>query len=839
MASQIYDNGVKRYGTLEREYGIVRTILGVNSPRVRSADDFDPDDITSGVTRQESMWIVIVGLSIAAMRYRILVDHDVEWYILRFFCFWGPVSASVMYSNRFNDDDSFHKMLWFCFLVFMILQAGSVHNDTTAAFSGATCALYSLIGGAYVRSAAYLRHARVLCGFYGGQCLVAAILFAYIWFARVQSVIDTPIWVRILLWCHVGLEPVRALVFAAYTTDPNHRKHDIVLDIPDLLKRFDSFKMKIIVCSLIFPIGLQGPAFVASRTSAIAVLLANTYALLLKLATIDLFSYSEEPTWLHLHALRRTRATAVLFAICFPFGLLGMSLTGVGFVAVISQSSEALARSVLCGGAALTGAIDAFKLLLQGSSEEQSRLHHAKTLAFALCAAAFALPLAFHLSLMLTVVVVVMVEISVILFNVLLHRWFEGGLPNKWKWNEPRLETEKHFSRLASVVSQKNNHESQEIFFNGLVGICIFALNQELMVDYNVEACFLRFALLYVVLMSCTRYAARFNDDDLAHKLNWSLLEFVLLLMLLGLGAPDGGTGRWALFKVAAAGVFFLLGFAFWGRMAAGIPKVRGFCLCGAMVQLTCAVLMLYTCLTANRRSAILWAVCLISTSAQLWMACIRLCIPEKLEEYGFQFAAPNLQYMIKRFDDIFMEVLCVALLVPKSMDLWDSTKAGQAIVATLLSVILAVMFKMQYFDMEFLDVSQHAASQSGWHRYIYFAWIHTFLLAGLVGTGAGLPRLIHAVADPDLPHKSFVRRLVCGSVCLVWLCLGVANFGHSPASPHIIHNVKAVVQFLGSALMMLPLAAGLDDLQTTIAVVAASVMIVFVQRLLLIFVAV
>merc|ERR1740121_3510967 len=98
-------------------------------------------------------------------------------------------------------------------------------------------------------------------------------LFAYIWFARVQSFIATPIWVRILLWCHAGLEPVRILLFAAYTTDPNLRKHDIPMELPHLLKRFNQCKMKIIVCSLLFPIGLQGPEFVASRTSAIAVLL--------------------------------------------------------------------------------------------------------------------------------------------------------------------------------------------------------------------------------------------------------------------------------------------------------------------------------------------------------------------------------------------------------------------------------------------------------------------------------------------------------------------------------------------------------------------------------------
>jgi len=717
------------------------------------------------------MWIVIVGLSIAAMRNRILVDHDVEWYILRFFCFWGPVSASVMYSNRFNDDNVFHKMLWFCFLVAMLLQAGSVHNVQSSAFPGATCALYSLIGVAYVRIAVYVRHARVLCGFYGGQCLVAAMLFACVWFARVQSFIDTPNWLRILLWCHVGLEPVRILLFAAYTTDPNHRKHDIPLQLPYLLKRLDGFKMKIIVCSLIFPIGLQGPEFVASRTSAIVVLLANTYALLLKLATIDLFSYSEEPTWLHLHALRRTRATAVLFAICFPFGLLGMSLTGVGFVAVISQSSEALARSVLCGGAALTGAIDAFKLLLQGSSEEQSRLHHAKTLAFALCAAAFALPLAFHLSLMLTVVAVVTVEIFVVLSHLLLDKWFHGQLPNKWQWQRSRAVADTLRSRCASLVSQKNNNESQEVFFMGLAGICIIVINQDLLVDYNIEAWFLRFFLLYGMLMSATRYTARFNDDDLAHKLNWSLLEFVLLLMLVGLGAPDGGTGRWALFKVAAAGVFFLLGFAFWGRMAAGVPEARGFCLIAAMVQLTCAVLMLYTCLTATRRSAILWAVCLISPSARLWTMCIKSCISQEVDEDGADEGSPNTEYILKRFDDIFMEVLCVALLVPKSISLWDSPKADQEIAATLLAVILAVMFKIGYFDMEPMDCSRHAADKSSLLRYVYFAWIHPLMLAGLVGTGAGLPLLIRAVADPALPKK----KLRAASSLWVGLpCLGV-----------------------------------------------------------------
>ena len=51
------------------------------------------------VTTEEVLWVVIITMGVAAMRSEILVDHDVEWYVLHFFCFIRVVSAALKYAS--------------------------------------------------------------------------------------------------------------------------------------------------------------------------------------------------------------------------------------------------------------------------------------------------------------------------------------------------------------------------------------------------------------------------------------------------------------------------------------------------------------------------------------------------------------------------------------------------------------------------------------------------------------------------------------------------------------------------------------------------------------------
>mmetsp|Transcript_25598 Transcript_25598/g.64385 ORF Transcript_25598/g.64385 Transcript_25598/m.64385 type:complete len:185 (-) Transcript_25598:567-1121(-) len=122
--------------------------------------------------------------------------------------------------------------------------------------------------------------------------------------------------------------------------------------------RAQGLHMMIIVCSFLFPIALQGAKFCApdgGRAAAI-ILLANAYAVLLKLAIFDAspFEHSNAGDAVRLHAIRRSRPTSLAFIVSFPASILGIAMAGVGFLAALAPSPDAAAvRWMACGGSAL------------------------------------------------------------------------------------------------------------------------------------------------------------------------------------------------------------------------------------------------------------------------------------------------------------------------------------------------------------------------------------------------------------------------------------------------------------------------------------------------------
>ena len=125
------------------------------------------------VSTDEVLWVVIITMGVAGMRSEILVDLDVEWYVLHFFCFVRVVSAALKYSSRFNDHDLAHQMLWAAFTVGLLLQIAFLDHDMRG-FAMCTSLLYCLIAAAHLRVACLLPRGRVFCYCAAGQTLTAA-----------------------------------------------------------------------------------------------------------------------------------------------------------------------------------------------------------------------------------------------------------------------------------------------------------------------------------------------------------------------------------------------------------------------------------------------------------------------------------------------------------------------------------------------------------------------------------------------------------------------------------------------------------------------------------------
>jgi hypothetical protein len=64
---------------------------------------------------------------------------------------------------------------------------------------------------------------------------------------------------------------------------------------------------------------------------------------------------------------------------------------------------------------------------------------------------------------------------------------------------------------------------SHEHLFTVLVAVAIFHLTEMLKKDQNLQQYILQYLIFYTALSASFTYASRFNDDDAAHKILWSL----------------------------------------------------------------------------------------------------------------------------------------------------------------------------------------------------------------------------------------------------------------------------------------------------------------------------
>eukprot|EP00965_Chrysotila_dentata_P213041 6187403-Pleurochrysis_carterae.AAC.2 len=190
------------------------------------------------ITIDEGLWGVIFTMGIAAMRDRLLVDYDIEWWILHFFCMWGVIAASVTYSSRFNDTDVYHRVMWACFLVGIAGQIAFLDHDA-AFFAGCTFFLYLLIVASFLRVAYYLPRARPFSLFYalciGLQASIFLVLAVWPRARRIE---------RGLFWVNAVFEAATHWLFVGITaTSAASKSWDVPVTIRYIIGRYQVFTL--------------------------------------------------------------------------------------------------------------------------------------------------------------------------------------------------------------------------------------------------------------------------------------------------------------------------------------------------------------------------------------------------------------------------------------------------------------------------------------------------------------------------------------------------------------------------------------------------------------------
>eukprot|EP00746_Dinoflagellata_sp_MGD_P138201 gnl/MRDRNA2_/MRDRNA2_71895_c0_seq1.p1 gnl/MRDRNA2_/MRDRNA2_71895_c0~~gnl/MRDRNA2_/MRDRNA2_71895_c0_seq1.p1 ORF type:complete len:949 (+),score=114.72 gnl/MRDRNA2_/MRDRNA2_71895_c0_seq1:127-2973(+) len=811
-------------------------------PRLRTSwhtGETEDEALVGKITTQEALWSVIITMGVAGMRDQVLQDFDIVWYILHFFVFWGVKSASINYATRFNDDDAFHSIMWTVFNLGLTGMVTCLYHDLQG-LAASTSACYALIALAYFRIGLYIPETRRFCVVHGIGHVLAVILFvALIYEVQVHPSTEYGTTEKVILSTHIVIEPFTVLIFCLLTrTKESKAEFDVEPHVEYLIERVENMHMLILVCSFQFPLGLAGPFFVRSGVAAASILLANVYSLCLKLTIMDCHQHSASNVlgagkhtfalpvsslFLRRHAMGRSRMVAIPFMVTFPLGVLGIALTGVGFVAAVQGASLVFIKKLLCGGSALTWFTFSLNKALHKSNHP--KVHWTKIFAFTVASAGFLVLWYIELDLVVTLSSVVGIMVA-ILITIITTEWFMTGVfPEAWRFRKPRLLMDWQQVRSGRLVGA--HVSTQEHYFTVLIAVCVFKLNLDLRESYDVELYILRFVIFYRILWGSMHYAARYNDDDAFHKIIWSLFAFGLLMMLEGLGVDHGRSPGFSIFKVSTAALFILLSVGFNGRPAVRIAEVRWFTACFVVVNAVCASLIFASCFMGTNEVQLLWVLFAVSAFGEFLI--------DLVATYYDEFDVPiNAEYIILRFNGLLMEVLGVAVMVPNAIypDPDVFLYPRYVILGDLLAAVMAIIIKVGAFDVAPIRIEDHAIRRSKLSL-IAFTMVNQPTLFGICVIGASMPMLISSAGNGGMHAQTpFAQRLICIGSCVMWVSLSVTRLLHRPSRSWQIRIVKVGIQGVGagSFLLLLAVKADAGDVVVLTAAVVIHLVIVLIQ---------
>lgn len=755
----------------------------------------EKDHLKGQITIQEKLWGVIVTMSIMSMRNQIFKDHgDILWYVLNFFCLYDVVMASIMYSCRFNDIDLFHRILWAFFTLGMAGQAAFMNMDERW-LAMCTGFLYVLVSIGLLRVAIYMPKERFLAlhdTFF--NLSAASVLAAIAWNGEFTLT---------LLGIHALIRPLSFLSFWFFTrTQELKEQRDVPVNIWYLISRFEGLYMMIICCSVMAPLALEGTKFLVSWEVVAVVVLGNLYGLLAKISLVHV-TQRDGPEHLKFHAIRYgSRARALLFLLLFPYGVLGLAITGVGIVSVIKGEHQPLPWIMMCGGACFTWMM---VTLSQSCHHDISpKVHRARLLLQFVAAAAFLGPWVLGLGGLATVCWLT-TEMAVLLaLQVVLERFRLGKWPEGWLWRGPRLLTKRgeRGTMLAEVPgSEVSSHEG---YFTVLLSVAIYMLNRDLAIDHDLVRYLYSLVISYYAIWSSVRYAARFKDEDLSHKVVWCLFEMTLLVAMEGLSATrtDASENH---FSLGAACLFLMLAVCFSGRAVLNIRDARRFSGVWCAAHL-CAASLLFAAYKFP-----MWRRELSSVVALMLL--LSDAIGSLLFTLKRDWAMPmNHTYLVNRIDGMYMEVLGVAVIMPDALfpglfDWWWLVFA-----CDVLAVKLAVSIKHAIFYTEPLEYKRHAVNQGPLWGWLYATSVFVTIL-GMSFIGATIPAIVKSVGSAGLEGSDrFVQAVLCSGSALFWISMALAKAAHRFNTCERVHKKKVLVKAATAALCFLPLALDLGD---------------------------
>jgi len=843
----------------------------VRHPRLRRSGNsplaYDAIEKTSKglVSVNEGLWQIMITLSLSHLRFDLIKSYDIIFYILQWFMIWGPVSAAIRYSASFNDTDAYHLILWSCFFVAIAVQMMGSGTDLTM-FAGGTSAMYAVVAVAYWR---------VACGFpelhrqtyiWMGISILKGVLFVPLMIPSL-TVDGAHSWlVRGIMYFHALFGIAQTICHAiwkcCYPDEEDApdgfqpRSWWIPFSLRYYVKHRDGLMMMAFSVGFLRPLALEGPQFNKGGEAAAIILLGATYALLLKVAYIDLRPKDQDSeAALARHALSGTPMASAIYLGMPALHILSIGLVGVGFAMGITDTVDSydhFAVQLLCYGSAAVWfqlALDRAVQRPVGPLDNWSDLKKRRmTIVWrayifleVLGGFTFMLPLCLSWKIWHTGAYLVGVEGTIILLQLVSRAFIRRKWGTRWsvasprplmEWYAPQGSDENIDHKERARALEKNQRsesgrsallpQSHEVFFNVFFACGVNRLGCMILYDHDVMGNVLYFFCYYFVLENAMTYASRYNDSDLLHKFYWTAFGFAFLLMDLGSNPVlcKDQTHRWLLFP-AACGAFNLLT----GLLHLRVVLVLGLCqghhghifnsgLCFTFCSIR-AIFLFSWCYDQNPKSEFV--------TVMLWALLLTLPL-ERIVKTVWRHWNPahspplNIGYCIARNNQIYMAIIAVSVLQQNMVNPGKSTRLLVGIACTAIN---ALCFKTGIIDLGSRNEETHAMGQ-GHLPFVAHSYLLPVTFCSLTILGLAMHMIMKSIADHsnDTSSSRFTQALLCLSSATLWGALAGIRLCHKWVHRSALQWSKIVIQGIAAIVIgCLALIPTLDDISMLIIV--------------------
>ena len=472
------------------------------------------------------------------------------------------------------------------------------------------------------------------------------------------------------------------------------------------------------------------------------------------------------------------------------------------------------------------------------------------------CAFGFLLPIVLGLGNTAGLVCIVLIMGILLALEVGVEIWAEGKL-HGWDFQAPKLQVDWHnFATeggkraMNFVGAEVSSHEQ---FFTVLVAVSVFSINVAFVQKQDPWTYILTFAIFYGVLEASLTYSSRFSVEDATHKLKWTAYEIIFLLMLEGLTMDASGDSK--LFKVTTAAMFFLMAIAFFGRVASTVPRARKFGAYYAVFYVLVGCLHAARCFFPDLGAPLLWIYAGLWVMATPYLHLLLMPREDGSDEAARALAAfdvpANVDYIISRFNGLFMEILTVSIIVPNAFYPGhpEQNLAGRraeesedeipykslVFWADFLVALLAIVLKFAIFDIQPVDHDHHVFVSGDRAGEVLFLWLYPVTSLGTASTGAGMAMMIPSIGlDGFASTTVFAQRTLCFGAALTWLSLAATKKLHSPSDTVMSHNGQIYTQLAGALGVLLPLLVNMGDFAVLAFVVCMYIAVVVGQEVVM-----